>query len=179
MISIDSPKDEDNDEDGLVDDNSGKCNLSVANVNHIDELSMLNSDIYSNTVFEGNDSGYSDRLLHPYTTVQTDMFCRRLLQVFRDSKFSKSEHHKYLNLIHDALPIPNNLPPNMKKLLSLILMKNLFNKKRICLMCAQDIAADLYFCSMFSNSDDTNIAIMYGTPTVELPTVEPRQLSLV
>ena len=116
----------------------------------------------SDRILEENDPTYSNQLLHPYTDIPTDIFCRRLLQTFRDSKLSKSEHHKFLNLIHDALPIPNNLPLNMNKLLLLIqIKKNLFNKKRICLLCTQDIAGDLCFCPTCSNSNDTNIATIY------------------
>ena len=158
LINIDSP----NDEDDIVYDNIGECTQSIAGINNIDEFSMLNSSVYSDRILEENDPTYSNQLLHPYTDIPTDIFCRRLLQIFRDSKLSKSEHHKFLNLIHDALPILNNLPLNMNKLLFLIqIKKNLFNKNRICLLCTQDIAGDLCFCPTCPNSNDTNIAIIY------------------
>ncbi|CAF1311019.1 unnamed protein product, partial [Rotaria sordida] len=54
------------------------------------------------------------------------------------------------------------LPLNMNKLLSVIqIEKNLFNKKRLCLICTQDIASDICFCPTCPNSNDTNIAIIY------------------
>ncbi|CAF4735302.1 unnamed protein product, partial [Rotaria sp. Silwood2] len=158
LINIDTP----NDEDDIVYDNIDECTQPIADINNINKISMLNSSVYSDSIFEENDSTYSIQLLHPYTDIPTAIFCRKLLQTFRDSKLSKNEHHKFLNLIHDALPIPNNLPLNMNKLFSLIqIKKNLFNKKKICLMCTQDIASDMCFCPTCPNSNDTNIAIIY------------------
>ena len=130
-------------------------------MNNVNEYSMLSSNAYTDEIFEENDL-ISSAQLHLYTDISTGDFCRKLLQTFRQSKLSKSEHDKYINLFHDVLPIPNNLPSNMNKLLLLIEMKkNLFSKKKICLICTQNIAGDIYSCPRCPNSDDTDIAIVY------------------
>ncbi|CAF3352277.1 unnamed protein product, partial [Rotaria sp. Silwood2] len=121
--------------------------------------------IYNNVdETEGNDLPYSTQLLHPYTSIYTDAFCQRIFYLFRESKLSKREHRKFLDLINDALPIPNNLASNMNRLLSMIQMKvNLFRKRRICLICTYEIANDVCFCPLCPKSNDTNIAIVYDS----------------
>ncbi len=105
---------------------------------------------------------YSNQVLHPYTNLSTETFCYRFVQLFHQGKLAKTEHQKFLDLFESVLPIPNNLRKNMSQLLSLLEMKeNFFRKRVICLICSRDIPDDLCFCSVCTESNDTNIAIIY------------------
>ena len=130
----------------------------------IDKTSISHSRLHQNQLSQNNDTLYFTQLLHPYTETSTDAFCYRLIRVFRESRLSKTEHRKFLDLIHYGLAVPNNLPSNMNKLVSLVEMTaNLFRKRRVCLICTNDINNDLRFCPVRPDSNDSNIAFIYDS----------------
>ncbi|CAF4904656.1 unnamed protein product, partial [Rotaria magnacalcarata] len=67
---------------------------------------------------EIDDTSSSNDFLHSYTDTPADTFCYRLVYLFRQSQLSKTQCHSFVDLIHSALPQPNNLPLNMNQLLS-------------------------------------------------------------
>ncbi|CAF1160347.1 unnamed protein product [Rotaria sp. Silwood1] len=109
-------------------------------------------------------SFYSTEVLHPYTETLTNTFCYRLVNIFRASRLSKTECRTFFDLIHSALPNPNNLPSNMNQLLSMFQLKhNLFKKRKICLLCYKKIGDDVGFCSDCPTSNEATTAIIYDS----------------
>ena len=164
-----------NDPNNSLHDDSDEEILPVDYVDNTDERFDLDSITDSNSIFDFNsftdDLDSTDKtkisfehteLLHPYTDIPTDLFCYRLFQLFRSSELSKNDYHKFLNLIHSVLPMPNNLLSNINQLLRIIKIDdNFFKKRKICLLCQRDIPAELFHCVDCSMSDETNIAFVY------------------
>ena len=48
--------------------------------------------------------------LHPFTNLSTREFCTNLVRTFREANLCKTYSSRMLQLIHSALPQPNNLP---------------------------------------------------------------------
>ena len=131
----------------------------------IDLDQVLDSDLFMalNEPFSSSES------LHQHTTVSTNLFCQRLFQLFRSSKLSKTDHQKFLDLIRSGLPNPNNLPLNIRSLLETIQIDgNLFNKRRVCLLCHKDIVEDVYRCVDCPNSNDTNMTFIYESDLTKI-----------
>jgi hypothetical protein len=60
----------------------------------------------------------SDVKLHNFTDINRTEYCKKLLLFLRDAKISKTHTNRLIQLIHAALPSPNNLPKSMKQLLT-------------------------------------------------------------
>ncbi|CAF4610619.1 unnamed protein product, partial [Didymodactylos carnosus] len=104
------------------------------------------------------------QLLHDYTSLTTDEFCSKLLNVFRDSSICKSHSNRSLSLIQSALPIQNNLPRSMEKVLQkLNIDDNLFRKRLICTLCNKDVAYSEKRCLRCKSSNDQNLVYVYDT----------------
>lgn len=107
--------------------------------------------------------------LHHYTDVSTHDFCYRLIRMFRDLHICKSKYRKFIQLIQSILPNPNNLPSSMDLLLSMFnINDNIFTKRKVCLLCENDIAGNLPFCSNCPTSTETNMAIIYDSDVSNL-----------
>ena len=128
-------------------------------------LLQASSSGYCSHVEEMNNEKESDQIvefLHQYTDVPTCDFCYNLLKVFRDLRISKNKYRKFINLIKSILPNPNSLPLSMEQLLSILnINDNIFTKRKVCLLCANDISGNLHSCPHCPASTETSIAIVY------------------
>ncbi|CAF2117764.1 unnamed protein product [Rotaria magnacalcarata] len=133
----------------------------------INNIDMVDIKSTSEPVFQTDktdDSNDYDSPLHPYTDMLTNSFCFRLLKSFRYSKLSQSESHRLFDLIHSALPSPNNLPISINKLLQkLELNQNFFRKTNICLLCYKEISDENRVCLSCPTSNKNNIAAIYDS----------------
>ena len=136
---------------------------SIDNIDSYNETSIPDLSLQLDTTTE-KDSFDSDQFLHAHTDTRTDTFCYRLLRLFREAGLSKTERRKFLDLIHTALPIPNNLPSNINKLLSMLEIKhNLFRKRKICIFCYHNLPEDTSFCPECPTSSEKDIAFIYDS----------------
>ncbi|CAF1112548.1 unnamed protein product [Rotaria magnacalcarata] len=117
-----------------------------------------------------NESDESDNLvdidppLHQYTDTLTNTYCYRIIKAFRSAQLSKTNSNLLLNLILSALPSPNNLPVNTKKLLQkLELDNNFFRETKICLLCYQEISSSNRVCYYCPTSNENDIALIYDS----------------
>ena len=85
----------------------------------LDETEFENADVElddsnDNLVFLNEICSFKDKNnsipLHPYTSISTGEFCIAILRILRQANLCKSYSSKILELIHLALPQPNNLP---------------------------------------------------------------------
>ncbi|CAF2789815.1 unnamed protein product [Rotaria sp. Silwood2] len=79
-------------------------------------------------------------LLHQYTHITQNEYCTNLLYLFRQANISKLHSAKILQLISSVLPQPNTAPTTLKALLDYMQVDNLFVKRRVCLLCHNNIA---------------------------------------
>ena len=108
----------------------------------------------------------SSRPLHSFTNISTDQYCERIAYAFRKAHLSKKDRKVFLDLIREALPSPNYLPANMKRLLSLIQVnENLFEKRKICVLCSEVVSIDADLCSLCSDSNKAKLAFIYTSNT--------------
>ena len=127
--------------------------------------------------------------LHPFTNLSTNEFCTSLFRTFREANLCKTYSSKMLQLIHSALPQPNNLPTSVNTLLKYIhgklillyilgsihninvkfcflfcifcLVENLFVKRRICLVCQLDIEYNAELCTKCKSKDNMQVADVF------------------
>ncbi|CAF1038418.1 unnamed protein product [Rotaria magnacalcarata] len=85
----------------------------VNDIDTVDIKSIAESILQTDETYDSNDC---DSPLHPYTDMLINSFCFRLIKSFRHSKLSQSESHILFDLIHSALPSPNNLPKYLMRL---------------------------------------------------------------
>ena len=157
---VDIPQYEENEIRFVVNDVNRSSTDDINADDDYDSISMLS---YDDSV---NVSGFDDSSepLHPYTNIATDEYCERIAYAFRKAHLSKKEHRVFLDLIREALPFPNSLPSNMRRLLSLIQVKdNLFEKKKICVLCRGIISVDTGLCSLCLGSNEAKTAFVYNS----------------
>ncbi|CAF1945767.1 unnamed protein product [Rotaria magnacalcarata] len=132
----------------------------------INDIDTVDIKSISESVFqtdETDDSNDYDSPLHPYTDMLTNSFCFRLIKSLRQSKLSQSECHILFDLIHSALPSPNNLPVNINKLLQKLELNQFFFEKQICLLCYKEIPDKTRACLSCPTSTEYNIAAIYDS----------------
>ncbi|CAF5172394.1 unnamed protein product, partial [Rotaria magnacalcarata] len=138
----------------------------ILNIDMIDQISASNSNTDQDEI---DDTSSSNDFLHSYTDTPADTFCYRLVYLFRQSQLSKTQCHSFIDLIHSALPQPNSLPSNMNQLLSMLQLKvNFFKKRKVCLLCYNDLAGDARICLNCPTSADSNIAIIYDSDLMSI-----------
>jgi hypothetical protein len=86
-----------------------------------DAFGELNVNLFENSI-DGIDFNsclaQPDVKLHNFTDINKVEYCKKLLLFLRDAKVSKTHTNRLIQLIHAALPSPNNLPKSMKQLLT-------------------------------------------------------------
>ncbi|CAF2186810.1 unnamed protein product [Rotaria magnacalcarata] len=138
----------------------------ILNIDMIDQISASNSNTDQDEI---DDTPSSNDFLHSYTDTPADTFCYRLVYLFRQSQLSKTQCHSFIDLIHSALPQPNSLPSNMNQLLSMLQLKvNSFKKRKVCLLCYNDLAGDARIYLNCPTSADSNIAIIYDSDLMSI-----------
>lgn len=136
--------------------------------NDMDEIIDCHSPRESNEVDDIN-SIVEAQTLHEHTNISVDLFCNRLVQLFRRAKLSKTDHQKFLDLFHSGLPVPNSLPLNMKNLLKRVRIgDNLFKKRKVCCICHRDLNENVDSCSNCPNSNHTKIACIYESDLMKI-----------
>ncbi|CAM4837547.1 unnamed protein product [Rotaria magnacalcarata] len=152
----------------------GEDDELILNIDMIDQISASNS---SSDHDEIDDTPSSNDFLHPYTDTPANTFCYQLVNLFRQSQLSKTQCHSFVDLIHSALPQPNNLPLNMNQLLSTLQLKvNFFKKRKVCLLCYNDLAGDARICLNCPTSADSNIAIIYDSDLMSILSILLKKL---
>lgn len=131
----------------------------------IDELSMIPSEIDAH--LDESSTGH-DELLHEYSTTTTVAFCRRFLNLLRETQVCKVKSNAYLSLIHSILPHPNNLPSSVEKLLAKLEVKrNVFDRRTVCVRCRVEISPVAEACSYCaSTSSEPNLAFIYDADLI-------------
>lgn len=160
IVSVTNYSDEETLSDSSIED--FRYENDSSDVINFDPMEDLDEIVDSNSMIETINRFSSSDLLHDYTIMSNDVFCNRLLQLFRSSKLSKSEHQKFLDLIRSGLPNPNNLPSNMRSLLKTVQMdESLFTKRTVCSICEKDIIDKSSICSTCPDSNKTNLVNIY------------------
>jgi hypothetical protein len=134
-------------------------------VNYTDESETAHSidleHLSDQSDVESDEQRETCHLLYENSSISTENFCQQILQLFRSSRLSKTDQRRFLDLIRTALPIPNGLPLNMKRLLRLIGVDHvLYRKRKICLVCREQITESPN-CTLCLAANDENSAFIY------------------
>ena len=117
--------------------------------------------------------------LHDYTPITREAFCFELMKFLRDANVCKSHSNRLICLIQSILPIPNCFPSTMNDLLSLIGFSDLFVKRSVCLQCKTNLNYNQRNCSRCSQSDETNIALIYDVKLSQVLSTTLKRLSML
>ena len=76
-----------------------------SSIDRIDDLPVFKSSAHSDEINGAEDSSTTDEPLHAYANITTGSFASRLVYLFRQSRLSKTQFGRFIDLIHSALPI--------------------------------------------------------------------------
>lgn len=103
----------------------------------------------------------SSRLsLHRNTFVSVDDFCMNFLTIIRRSQISKTAANDLLLFISNLLPAPHLAPTNMKSLLNRLNVFDYFERRKICLLCRENISDSLAVCGSCSRAEPKHVAFI-------------------
>jgi hypothetical protein len=84
------------------------------------------------------------------------------LQLIRQSQISKKETERFLLLIKSILPFPNQMPKDMNTLLKRLNITD-YLKKKISIVCKEELQKNQITCDKCIQSEKTNIAYILDT----------------
>lgn len=126
------------------------------------ETFIDNYDEYSvSDIDEKQNDQITMSTLHQFTSTSVLTFCEELTAIFRRANVNKSHSSLLMKLVKSILPVPNNMPSSMEELLSQLGVKNLFSRRRVCLLCKQDVEVGQNLCSSCPSSDSRTMATVF------------------
>ncbi|CAF4751404.1 unnamed protein product, partial [Rotaria socialis] len=127
----------------------------------ITDMTIISSPFHNSDISKDSTTSI-DSLLHQYTNITTEEFCSKLLNLLRDSHTCKLHSNRLLSFIKSVVPIPNDVPKNINKVLEALQIEDyVYKHYMLCTICNNNMLLSDKFCSKCLTSDKHCFSVVY------------------